>query len=401
MHNKNTNIMKKFLGLLLLLWVPAVMMAQGYSKYDSREEDEYDKNHKRVRMQPLSIEEVKCYKNDFFDFERIENYTPYNDTLFFAPYQDSVFRHCRPYFWDRSVRQYIGKVDRMCILKHEKQGQIETFLYEGNAYDDLPGIWVAYSSDEGKSWDYYYTGVVQKKPLYVKWYSGVPLINNQGDLQVEACLFIQKAEFGPWGMEYFNLAEDGLLLTLDLATLQKDTDGDGLTDITESLFLTNPNEKDTDGDGITDDLDLNPRFALPRTDKTIVFETVLNVDDRLYSCQDGPCELIPLDEITPVHYATDTTVTVMVISDDPDLLSVQPVAQRIIFVTSEEYAQKQHHFTDELGGYDITPLFKCDYEADTWVFSKSSRTGSLFGSGYYAKKTKDGWEIGNTYMIIE
>lgn len=393
--------MKKYLSLLLLLLAPAFMFAQSYSKYKSREEDEYNKNHKTVRMQPLTIEDVKHCKNYFFDFERIENYTPYNDSLIVAPYQDSIFRHCGSYFWDKSVRQYIGKVDRMYILKYEKQGQIEAFLYEGNAYDDLPGIWVAYSSDEGSSWDYYYTGIMQKKPLFVKWYSSVPLINNLGDLQVEACLFIQRAEFGPWGMEYFNLAEDGLLLTLDLGTLRKDTDGDGLTDITEALFRTNPNEQDTDGDGITDNLDLNPRFALTRTDKTIVFETVLNEDDRLFSCQDGPCELIPIDEITPIHYATDTTTTIMVVSDDPNLLSVQPVAQRIIFLTPEEYAQKQHGFTDDLRGSDITPLFKCDYVDDTWVFSMSSRTGSLFESGYYATKTKDGWEIGNTYMIME
>ena len=62
MHNNNTNVMKKVLSLLLLLWVPAVMMAQGYSKYKSREEDEYNRNHKTVRMQPLTIEDVKHCK---------------------------------------------------------------------------------------------------------------------------------------------------------------------------------------------------------------------------------------------------------------------------------------------------------------------------------------------------
>ena len=267
----------------------------------------------------------------------------------------------------------------------------------------MPGLWVAYSTDSGSSWEYYYTGLVQKKPLFVKWYSNTPLINEDGDLQMEACLFIQDRTIGPWGMEHFQLAlsEDGLLLTFDLKTLCRDSDNDGLTDIVEAKFHTDPNNPDTDGDGIPDNLDMNPRFSLPRTDKTIVFEAVLNEDERLRFSWDGAYELIPLDEVTLPSYATDTTPTLMVVSDDPNLLSVQPTRERIIFLTSEEYDNEPHYYSDDFNGYRITPLFKADNMDDTFVFSMSSTKGSSWESGYYATRTKEGWDIGVTFQMIE
>jgi len=265
----------------------------------------------------------------------------------------------------------------------------------------LPGLWVAYSTDAGSSWAYYCTGLFQEKPLFVKWYSNTPLINRNGDVQMEACLFIQDRTIGPWGMEHFKLAEDGLLLTFDLQTLRRDSDGDGLTDIAEAKFHTNPNNPDTDGDGIPDNLDLNPRFSLPRTDKTIVFEAVLNEDERLPFTWGGAYELIPLDEVTLPSYATDTTPTLMVVTDDPNLLAVQPTRERIIFLTSEEYESEPRYYSDDLNGYRITPLFKADYLDDTFVFSIHSTKGSSWESGYYATRTKDGWDIGMTFQIIE
>ena len=133
---------------------------------------------------------------------------------------------------------------------------------------------------------------------------------------------------------------------------------------------------------------------MPRTDKTIVFEVVLNDDKRLSFTWGGAYELIPLDEVTPPSYATDTTPTLMIVTDDPNLLAVQPTCERIIFLTSEEYS-------DDLNGYRITPLFKADHLDDTFVFSMSSTKGSSWESGYYATRTKEGWDIGVTFQMIE
>ena len=397
--------MRNYLTMLLLLLLPAFSFAQDY-KYQSREEDEYNKNYKYKHFDPMTEDQIKHYKNDFFDFVRIVDYTPYNDSLWLTPYQDSVFNMEMKYIMRGEEpdfpRQSVGKIDKHCILKHEKKGQIEAFVYEETLYGrPLPGLWVAYSTDSGSSWEYYYTGLIQKKPLFVKWYSNTPLINENGDLQIEAGLFIQGRTIGPWGMEHLKLAEDGLLLTFDLQTLRRDSDDDGLTNIAEAKFHTDPNNPDTDGDGIPDNLDLNPRFSLPRTDKTIVFEVVLNDDKRLSFTWGGAYELIPLDEVTPPSYATDTTPTLMIVTDDPNLLAVQPTCERIIFLTSEEYDNELHYYSDDLNGYRITPLFKADHLDDTFVFSMSSTKGSSWESGYYATRTKEGWDIGVTFQMIE
>ena len=400
--------MKQYITLLLIaLLVPAFSFGQD-NKYQSREEDEYNKNYKYKHFEPMTEDQIKHYKNEFFNFERIENYTPHNESLFIMPYvdfmlpyQDSVL-HTENNAWFENAPQFIGKIDKRFILKYENKDQIEAFIYEEPIYGSpLPGLWVAYSTDAGSSWEYYYTGLLQQKPLFVKWYSNTPLINENGDLQMEACLFIQDRTIGPWGMEHFKLADDGLLLTFDLQTLRRDSDGDGLTDIAEAKFHTDPNNSDTDGDGILDNLDLNPRFSLPRTDKTIVFEAVLNEDERLPFTWGGAYELIPLDEVTLPKYATDTTPTLMVVSDDPNLLAVQPTRERIIFLTSEEYDNEPHYYSDDLNGYRITPLFKADYMDDTFVFSMHSTKGSDWASGYFATRTKEGWDIGTTFQIIE
>jgi len=399
--------MKQYISLLLLiLLVPAFAFAQEYDKYQSREEDEYNKNYKYKHFEPMTEDQIKHYKNEFFDFERIEDYTPYNDSIWFTTYQDSVIKsemRIRTSGKEQVFKkQCVGKIDKRFILKHEKKGHIEAFVYEEIVYrSPLPGLWVAYSVNAGASWEYFYTGLFQKKPLFVKWYSNTPLINEDGDLQMEACLFVQDRTIGPWGMEHFKLAEDGLLLTFDLQTLRRDSDGDGLTDIAEAKFHTDPNNPDTDGDGIPDNLDMNPRFSLPRTDKTIVFEAVLNEDERLPFTWGGAYELIPLDEIMPPSYATDTTPTLMIVTDDPNLLAVQPTRERIVFLTSEEYESEPHYYSDDLNGYRITPLFKADYLDDTFVFSMSSTKGGVWESGYYATRTKEGWDIGMTFQIIE
>ena len=279
--------MKHYITLLLIaLLVPAFSFAQEkdseYENYRKRfdefreqnkssEEKAYYNNQEFKEYEPLNMEVFSNYYDDFFKFVEVGDYTPYCDTLYFTPYQDSVFRLELKYWEsDTLIVQYVGKIDKCLILKHEKKGNVEAFVYKDgefeNRYFGESGIWVAYSDDNGESWSYYYTGIVQKQPLFVKWYSSYPLINEQGDLQIEACLLRQTSPFShPVPTQSYQLAKDGLLLTLDLKTLRKDSDGDGLTDIVEAKFRTDPKNADTDGDGIPDNLDLNPRFASQRT----------------------------------------------------------------------------------------------------------------------------------------
>ena len=419
--------MKKYLSLLLLLLASAIAFAQEedfdfdayLAKFKSTEEDQYyhrdeEKEWKYVPYKPLKKSKVRRYKNEFFEFKKTKDYTAYDEEKrFHTPYQDSIWdvqqerlknfldtaadpRHSSFNLFDIEP-QYIGEIDRYRIMKHERKGETEAFVYWEGEFENGLGIWVAYSYDKGKNWSYYYTGIVQNKPLYLKWYSKYPLLNDNGDLQMEACLMRRISDFS-YNPEY-EVVQDGILLTMELDILQRDSDGDGLTDIMEKKYYTDPNNPDTDGDGITDNMDLNPRRSVPRTDKTIVYEVIINGDKRL-SCEPeyDNCELIPLDEVTPVHYSSDTTMTSMIITDDPNIISVQPINERIIFLSPEEYEAIQNDYEDELPEVDYSPLFKTDNLENTYVFSGSSIMWSAY---YYAKWTEKGWEIGGIYSIVD
>ena len=387
--------MKQYITLLLLaLLVPAVVMAQG--NYESKEREKYyDKNKRFKSFEPVNKEIVSNYYDDFFKFVEVDNYMPYNDTLVFTPYQDSVEFHS-------VARQFIGGVDRFQILKQGKKGKVEAFIYYDFKYVETftgePEIWVAYSDDNGKSWSYYYTGIVQKQPLFVKWYSTYPLINEQGDLQIEACLLRQMSSFiMPFGAPSYQLVIDGLLLTLDLRTLGKDSDSDGLTDIVEAKFRTDPNNADTDGDGIPDNLDLNPRFASKRTDKSIIFEALINGDENICGGFEDCESVLSIDERPEIHCVTDTTETILIVTDEPGLQNIQPKSYRVIILTTEEYESNLRYFENDLCRMRISPLFKVDGEKDTYIFDYGFNT---WGAGYWVKKMEKGWRVVQTYMII-
>ncbi len=408
--------MKNYFSLLLLLLIPAFSFAQEddyesrnkkYEEYRKRfnefkeqnkssEREAYYKNREFIEQEPLNMEVFSNYYDDFFKFVEVNEYTPYNDTLYFTPYQDSVFHLGFEYWWsDSLIVEYVGKIDKTFILKQEKKGNVEAFVYKDgefeNRYFGEFGIWIAYSEDNGETWSYYYTGIVQKQPLYVKWYSSYPLINEQGDLQIEACLLRQTSPFthpGP-GPSY-QLVKDGLLLTLDLETLRKDSDGDGLTDIVEAKFRTDPKNADTDGDGIPDNLDLNPRFASQRTDKSVIYEAVLNeVQIPFWGEEEGET-ILPIDATPETHYVVDTTETIMIVTDDPSLQNIQPKSYRVIILTKEEYKSNPKYFENDLNDMSFTPLFKVDGKKDTYLFSYDFNT---WGASYWVKKTDKGWII--------
>jgi hypothetical protein len=153
----------------------------------------------------LSKKEILSYENEFFKFEDLTKYSSFSDSLYLTPYQDSVFAIMfNPANRDSMIipePDFTGDIEKSQILKYEQKGQVEAFVYlsgkfENRFFGEL-GIWIAYSSDKGKSWKYLYTGIVQKQPLYVKWYSDIPLIKSESKLQIESCLLRQLSPFSP------------------------------------------------------------------------------------------------------------------------------------------------------------------------------------------------------------
>jgi hypothetical protein len=207
----------------------------------------------------------------------------------------------------------------------------------------------------------------------------MPLFNKQGDLQLEACLLRQISPFSLGHVSDYELVKDGLLLTIDMETLRKDSDGDGLTDIEEARFMTDPFNSDTDGDGIADGLDLNPRMSVPRSDKTAVYE---------YLIQFCFADTIPL-AIPELCYANEKTRTVRIVTDCPELQAVQPRTMRLIVLSEEDYENSSKYFVP-MDSYHLSPMFKVDDEEETYLVSVSARSGFW---DCLVKKIDKGWKL--------
>lgn len=123
------------------------------------------------------------------------------------------------------------------------------------------GYWVARSQDGGKTWaPPRYTGLQVYRPYVMKFDSSLPMIT--GDhLRIEVSvkeLDDQSITFPPLGLQVKRSVE-GLFLDFPWSELEKDSDGDGLTDLMEEKLLTDPYNSDTDGDGLPDRYDPMPQ----------------------------------------------------------------------------------------------------------------------------------------------
>jgi len=376
--------MKRYLSLLLVLLVPAFSFAQeeeeidDVSNYPIKEKDayyqEWERNYKPWK--PLDENEIKAYKNTFFMLEEITEYTPFQEgedhQRYYYESLNSKFDACP---------ELAAKIDKRQVMRYEKRGSVEAIVYKSYEYFMAlePSIYVAYSDDQGQSWTFYYTGITHCQPLCFKPQSKMPLFNNKGDLQMEACLLRQISSFWLGHVSDYELVKDGLLLTIDMETLRKDSDGEGLTDIVESRFMTDPFNSDTDGDGIADGLDLNPRMLVPRSEKTVVYE---------YLIQFCFADTIPLTA-SELCYANERTRTVRIVTDCPDLQAVQPRTIRVIVLSEEEYENSSKYFVP-MDSYHLSPMFKVDDEEDVYLVSISDRSGFR---DCLVRKIDKGWKM--------
>jgi hypothetical protein len=288
----------------------------------------------------------------------------------------------------------IGSVARTQILKYEKKDSVEAFIYEScefeNIYFGEQGIWIGYSENNGREWNYYYTGITQKQPVFVKYYSQRPLIKEKGKLEIDACLMRQLSPFShPVSTHSYECVKDGIYLVFDMKVIVKDSDGDGLTDIVEDKLYLDKLNKDTDGDGISDNLDMNPRVNYPRTKKSKVYEAILN-EDIGSKDMDWVIGRLWLKGDNKVHHVTDSTETVLIITDDKDLMGIQPQNYRVIFMTTEEYKSKAKAYNSELNTMFLGPFFKVDGKKNTYLVSYSFNT---WNHQYLVQKMIIGWRI--------
>jgi hypothetical protein len=393
------------------------------SEYSSQEQDEYYENYWKdfTFFEPLDTAFILGFQSEYYEIRDSElNYEPYSSDKYSIPYYDSIIsiHESNNYDWAGIEIEKIGKIDKTVILKYEKKDSIEAFIYESYEYEEFtfsgesPGIWIGYSENNGEDWNYYYTGITQEQPVYVKHYSQRPLIKEKGKLEIDACLLRQLSPFShPIPSVSYECVKDGLYLVLDMNVIAKDSDGDGLTDIVEDKFFTDKYNEDTDGDGIPDNLDMNPRVNYPRTKKSKIYEMILNGDIGNKN-MDWTLGRLFFKGNNTIHHFTDSietvdimiddkgkkqrfaymipTETVLIVTDDNDLMGIQPKNYRVIFMTTEEYKNNVKSYHSELNKILLSPFFKIDGKRNAYLVSCFIGTGS---HKYLIQKMIIGWRI--------
>ncbi|HET7811595.1 MAG TPA: hypothetical protein VFL16_13570 [Steroidobacteraceae bacterium] len=125
------------------------------------------------------------------------------------------------------------------------------------------GYWLARSLDGGAHW---------QRPLYLGFQHQAPYVVHEdarismfapGALRLEvdvAEVDPESITFPPVALSLRREASD-LRIDIPLAEIERDQDGDGLTDMLEAKIATDPANPDTDGDGLDDSLDDFPQAS--------------------------------------------------------------------------------------------------------------------------------------------
>jgi len=389
-------IINNFL-LISITFIFSVNLSAQNKVYQSKEEDKYYKKlqKKYTPFKPLDKEQILRYKSEYFEIH--EHELDYEQSLkkYLTPYLDSIFSEMSAYeyqiqLFDFSRNEQISNIRKSQIIKCERRDSIEAFIYESrkleNEWFGEPGIWIGYSENNGKNWSFYYTGIVQKQPILLKYSFFRPLIKEKGKLQIDACLYRQLSDFEHPGMPTYECIKDNLYVVFDMDVITRDSDCDGLTDIIEKKIHLNKFKKDTDSDGIPDIIDLNPRINYPKTKKTKIYESILyeliesNIDNgiRKLMYKENPA------------YLMDSLKTILIVTDSKDLMAIQPSKVRVIFLSSKEYKKNSNGYQTELNELGFTPLFKVSSMKNTFKINVSFNTG---GYSYLVSKSGKEWIV--------
>ena len=166
-------------------------------------------------------------------------------------------------------------------IRVERRGRNLVALGSSSDYDPVVGFagayWVLRSADGGATWDRpMYTGLRTNMPYVARTVSELPMMSPYGlRLEVEVREGDPDAVFFPGGFSRFKREELGLFVELPWELLERDSDGDGLTDLAEERLITDPDRADTDRDGLDDGVDSLPH--VPLAAETTVRASLLTV----------------------------------------------------------------------------------------------------------------------------
>jgi hypothetical protein len=155
------------------------------------------------------------------------------------------------------------RADAFDVLRFERVGDEHAMVYESSDYDlpgEIPALGLWFVQTSGGTWGRpIYLGLQQHYPYVVTPGSQLSLLDGtilRLEVQVRE-IDSATITFPPIGLGLARSA-DGVYLEMDVARLQKDSDGDGLPDIEEQRIGLDADNPDTDGDSLNDGIDPLP-----------------------------------------------------------------------------------------------------------------------------------------------
>lgn len=399
------------------------LLAQEEEIYPSSEEKEYYEKMRKIkwkRFKPISKRRIKKFNLEYIEIQE----SPSKNNPFISIWEMSegdklyekkkdscdalyeidsdlknsydCYHHIETELWNDTI----GSVSKRRIMKYDDKRNPSLYLYQDTKYEDEGlGYWIAEFLN-GR-WNYYYTGLTENYPFYIKPNSTLPLRGEGSLIQLEAAKIRQVRYQGPpFDSPLFELVEDHLILQLDLSKIKKDSDGDGLTDIEERKLFTNPNLADSDGDGLNDFIDKVPLSKVSESNLVNVYNFMIHqrnsfghgceIDlDSFYSCFIS--ESIPF-ECNEKELSNNKAY--IVIHDDPAMKAICSDGDRYIVLNEKEF--ELYNTANKLTPIilNFSPLFKVDGKKDTYKIHLSySEAYSIVDIDYAVKKVEGGWQI--------
>lgn len=238
------------------------------------------------------------------------------------------------------------------IIRHQVIGGESVILFASSEFDlsgeiPAPGLWMA-RTEQGRWREPSYLGMQQHFPYVPTEDSKVPLIEH-GRVRIETLvreIDPRSITFPPVGLSLLR-EEDGVMIERDLADVERDGDGDGLTDIAERRLLLDPASPDSDGDGLPDGADPMPLTARIHAERNARFELAAAIIHSLTGYDAGaivmPAQLPddPDQSLALMAGAGSTAprMATRIIVGDPAMFAGLDLPFRLLVYTPEQAAR--------------------------------------------------------------
>ncbi len=371
-------------------------------KFPSTEEENYYKKNKSLDLPIVTtLDEIRKVQPVYVSLKESPiKSNPFKSIYEPTPYELYIHKIRRKSSSEK--KEYIERVgkfnDSLEFLKHDCGEFKNMVLREDSMHNkkivfyessDFLGYGVAvYENNIG--WKKYYTGLISNKFYYVKPKSKIRLIINDSIIQIEIAI-VRKKIIGKEKIsedeDQYKLLKDNLVMQLNLSNLTKDSDKDGLPDIIEEKFHTNPFNKDTDNDGLNDDIDSNPLYKDNKTKYDFLYKRLLNQtlgwnDFVQTDKKDFKEEDFIIGSRRPDIYTIRT--------ENSEIKNIHSTISKYIFLSEKEYLFQEKLNIGNMNTMEVSPLFKVDDKPD---YYKIHVSGSLWGEIFLIIEKPNGFVV--------